>query len=52
MGKNYDVQNEYKKNMENEGQWVLKSTPFIVCEIFLERFCTAGILGEFSITIS
>jgi hypothetical protein len=46
MVKNYNVQNEQKKNLENEGPWVVKSTPFIVCDIFLERYCTAGILGE------
>lgn len=46
MVKNYEVKNEFKKNIKNDGPWVLKSTPFIVCEIFLERYCTAGILGE------
>lgn len=47
MVKNYNVQNEFKKNKEeNDGPWVLKSTPFIVCDIFLERYCTAGVLSE------
>lgn len=34
------------QNEENEGRWLLKSTPFIVIDISFERFCTAGILSE------
>lgn len=49
MTKDYEVEKEYKKNVDSEGPWVLKSTPFIVIEIFLERYCTAGILGECSL---
>ncbi|KAG5683398.1 hypothetical protein PVAND_012683 [Polypedilum vanderplanki] len=43
--------NKYKNNKVFEkstqkaaNPWFLKSTPFIVCDIFLERYCTAGIL--------
>lgn len=34
-------------NEKRESKWVSKAVPFIVCDISLERFCTAGILSEF-----
>ncbi|KAG5683400.1 hypothetical protein PVAND_012685 [Polypedilum vanderplanki] len=45
MVKKYEVKNEFEKSTQGTpDSWVLKSTPFIVCDIFLERYCTAGIL--------
>lgn len=41
----YEVQNE-SSSEKISGGWVLKSTPFIVCDIFLERYVTAGVLSE------
>ena len=43
----YDVQDESSVESESaSGGWVLKSTPFVVCDIFLERYVTAGVLSE------
>ncbi|CAG9803482.1 unnamed protein product [Chironomus riparius] len=41
----YDVQDESSIESESaNGGWILKSTPFVVCDIFLERYVTAGVL--------
>lgn len=45
--KTYKVQKEFSKGTENSGkESILKSTPYIVFDIFLERYVTAGVLGK------
>ncbi|XP_070506585.1 peptide transporter family 1-like [Chironomus tepperi] len=41
----YEIQDDPSIEKESaSGGWVLRSTPFIVCDIFLERYVTAGVL--------
>ena len=43
----YEVEDESLDESEStKSGWVLMSTPFIVCDIFLERYVTAGVLSE------
>lgn len=42
----YEVKDESLVEISVSSGWVLKSTPFIVCDIFLERYVTAGVLSE------
>jgi hypothetical protein len=47
MSEKCKEQSEMQTNEKRESKWVSKAVPFIVCDISLERFCTAGILSEF-----
>ncbi|KAG5683399.1 hypothetical protein PVAND_012684 [Polypedilum vanderplanki] len=48
MVQKYNIKKAFEKSaQEVQESWFLKSTPFIVCDVFLERYCTAGILTIF-----
>lgn len=45
--KTFEIQNDISSEGENSSNtWILKSTPYIVCDIFLERYVTAGVLSK------
>lgn len=46
------VQVETSACEKKGSRWVSNAVPFIVCDISLERFCTAGILSEFHKSIN
>lgn len=46
MTEKIKVQSEISVGEKSESKWLSKAVSYIVVDISLERFCTAGILSE------